>query len=233
MPHPSSAKKRQTRHFKPSGVAILHCFPNFRGKRRRNALVGIEQQNPITGRVRQCDILLSAMIGPRVMINRCAVLLGDGNCVVLAAAVYHNSFVTELQAVDTVRNIGGFITGNRDRAQRWHIRFLSNKLASVPNRRSGKLNSIGAVSAPHHSLGSFGLSSRFERPAEALMPVVPSTDHGCRATEFAEPPSRKLPPSELVVAKTSKLIVMRIVRCIVAPLFKRNELSRPNHRTGN
>src|SRR5215831_8148252 len=147
MPHPSSAKKRQTRHFKASGVAILHCFPNFRGKRRRNALVGIEQQNPITGRVRQCDILLSAMIGPRVMINRCAVLLGDGNCVVLAAAVYHNSFVTELQAVDTVRNIGGFVTGNRDRAQRWHIRFLSNKLASEYTKWKTKLHRRGVRAA--------------------------------------------------------------------------------------
>src|SRR5215471_1673401 len=49
-----------------------------------------------------------------------------------------------------------------------------------------------------HSLGSFGLSSRFERPAEALTPVVPSTDHGCRATEFPEPPSRKLPPTPTI-----------------------------------
>jgi hypothetical protein len=75
--------------------------------------------------VRECDILLFAMIGPRMMINRCAVFLGNGNCIVFAATIDHNSFVTELQAVDTVRNIGGFVTGNRDRTQLWHFRFLS------------------------------------------------------------------------------------------------------------
>src|SRR5262245_15682557 len=33
------------------------------------------------------------------------------------------------------------------------------------------------------------------------------------------------PPSELAVAKMSRLLAVRIIRCIVAPLFKRNELS--------
>jgi hypothetical protein len=66
-----------------------------------------------------------------MIINRCAVLLGNGDGLVLAPTVNHNSFVTKVQAVDTVRNIVGFISGNRDRAQLWHFRLLSNKLASV------------------------------------------------------------------------------------------------------
>src|SRR5262245_23132940 len=114
MPHPSATKKRRPRYFKARSFAVLHCFPDFRGQCRRNALVGIEQQNPVTGRVRQCDILLPAMIGPRMMINCRTVFLGNSNRIVLAAAVDDYSFVTELQAVDTIRNVGSLVAGYRD-----------------------------------------------------------------------------------------------------------------------
>src|ERR1700730_14568413 len=139
MSHRSTAERRQPRHFIAIRRSVRDCILDRGGQGRRDALVGIEPQDPVAMSEAQGEVLLRAETQPLLKGDQSSPLARNLDRVVSAAAVDNDALVAEFQAVETVADVPPVVPRDDDRRNPWHQNFLPQPFAC---RRRTPANSV-------------------------------------------------------------------------------------------